>query len=40
MGKHKYVLAIRNDAERLSDRCDELSVIENQAYVRKIVKDL
>lgn len=36
----KYVLAIRNDADRLSERCDEISVAENQSYVRKIVNDL
>lgn len=40
MGRSRYVLAIRNDAERLSERCDEISVVENQAYVRKVVKDL
>lgn len=36
----KYVLAIRNDEERLSDRCDEINVAENQAFVRKVVNDL
>lgn len=36
----KYVLAIHNEESKLSDRCDEINVIENQAAVRKIVKDL
>lgn len=39
MGK-KYVLAIRNDEERLSTRCDEINVVENQQSVRRIIKDL
>lgn len=40
MGKAKGILAIRNDEERLSDRCNEINVIENLAYVRKVIKDL
>lgn len=36
----KYVLVIHNDIEHLSERCDEINVIENQSYVRKVVKDL
>jgi peptide deformylase len=39
MGK-KYVLAIINDEERLSTRCDEINVAENQQSVRRIIKDL
>ena len=39
MGKN-YVLAIIRDPAKLSERCDEINVIENLAYVRKVVKDL
>lgn len=36
----KYVLAIKNSEDKLSERCDEINVLDNQSLVRKIVKDL
>ena len=35
-----YVLAVIKDPERLSERCDEINVFENQAQVRNIVSKL
>lgn len=36
----KYVLAIKNDAASLSERCDEINVIENLDLVKRIVTEL
>ena len=35
-----YVLAITKDIDKLSERCDEINVFENQKQVRKIVSEL
>ena len=36
----KYVLAIVKDIDKLSTRCDEINVFENQKLVRKIVNNI
>lgn len=40
MGRKNYVLAIIKDPAKLSERCDEINVFENNAQVRKIISDL
>ena len=40
MGSKKYVIALVNDIAKLSNRCDEINVAENNAQVRSIVNDL
>lgn len=40
MSRKKYVLALVKDIDKLSTRCDEIDVIENQADVRRIVSEL
>ena len=40
MGRKNYVLAIIKDPQKLSERCDEINVIENIPYVRKVINDL
>ena len=40
MSRKKYVLAIVKDPSNLSERCDEINVIENIVYIRKVINDL
>lgn len=40
MSKRNYVLAIVKDPIKLSNRCDEINVFENNKEVRRIVSDL